>query len=482
MRLKKVATIIIGILLNIFVFGQKPNIVYILADDLGWSDTELYGTTKFYETPNIKKLADMGVTFTNAYTVNPVCSPTRSSIMSGMHCARTGIVHARCHIAEEVLTKALIKNPRPTEKAISTNFVTRLDTAYYLLSEALHDNGYVTGHFGKWHLGLKPYDSGNQGFDVSVPKYPEGAISSGYLAPWDDLEGFMGKPGEHMEDRMAKEAVQFIRENKNKPFFLNYWAFSVHSPWSAKRELTKKYAGKIDPYSLQQNPVYGAMVESFDDAVGVLLEELEKQDLMKNTIIVFFSDNGGNTFAPKVTEPEGYHNIPGTNNSPLRAGKGSFYEGGVHVPCIVYWPGITKSGTTIESIISSVDWYPTLLDMLNIEPKQSVTFDGYSFADALMGKEYEEHPAFGYRTIYDGGAFPAVWVRYGNWKLIRMFCDNNDQSDKLELYNLRTDIGETSEQSWRYPDKTKELNQMLDEFLERTDALIPVANPNYIGE
>lgn len=460
--------------------AQNPNVVFILADDLGWSDTELYGTSHYYKTPNINRLAERGVLFTQAYTSSPVCSPTRCSIMAGQLPSRTGIVHARCHLPQVSIEPSLRKSAPSDNKALDVLYSTRLDTSQITLAEILKNNGYVTGHFGKWHLGLAPYDAKHQGFDVAVPLKPEGAIENGYLAPWPELEeeGFIGKPGEHIEDRMAQEAVKFMRKNKDKPFFLNYWAFSIHSPWSAKPELAEKYAESVDPLSPQRNPVYAAMIESFDDAVGTIIDEIDRLGISDKTIIIFYSDNGGNTFPPTKTEPVGYEHIPGTNSYPFRAGKGSFYEGGTRVPAIFVWPGKSKANTVNHSVFSSVDLYPTLLDMLGIQPNPDQILDGKSVANAINGEQIE-HTIFGYRPIYDFSVIPAAWVRKNDWKLIRFFCDNEDQSDRLELYNLNWDVAETKNISNRFPDKVSELNQLIDSFLVATDAVIPIPNPDY---
>ena len=465
------------------LFGNsKPNIVFILADDLGWSDCELYNTTNYYKTPHIKRLASKGMTFTRAYTSSPVCSPTRSSIMTGQNPARTGITHARCHLPMVRMKPNVVDSMPSHRRALEVNYVTRLDTSYYTLAEMLKDNGYATGHFGKWHLGLEPYHASNHGFDVAIPKHPEGAISSGYMAPWKKLKDhdFKGKPGEHIEDRMAQEAVKFMRKHKSEPFFLNYWAFSIHSPWSAKKELTQQYAQKIDPLFPHRNPVYAAMIHSFDEAVGTIINEIEKLGIADNTIIILYSDNGGNIYPPAKTEPKGWEHIPGTNSYPLRAGKGSYYEGGIRVPMVVVWPGKTEAGSRTNELVISDDWYPTLLDMLNIAPQANQIFDGQSFKQVLLNQTYEPKPKFGYRPLYIfNSTIPAMWVHHGDWKLIRFFCDNADQSDRFELYNLTWDISESYNLSHRFPKKTSELNAILDSFIIETNCVIPKPNPDY---
>lgn len=467
-----------------FSFGLKPNILFILADDLGWSDTELFGTTTFYETPNINKLAKQGMLFLQAYTPSPVCSPTRASIVTGQYFTRFGITNARCHLEETRMHPQVAEYDIETRKTIPVLEATRLDTIHYTLPKFLKDNGYVTGHFGKWHLGLPPYDASHAGFDEVQPKTPEEAITDSYLAPWESLkaEGFIGKDGEHIEDRMAQEASKFIVEHKNKPFFLNYWAFSVHSPWSAKTSLTNYYAEKKNPLNPQRNPVYAAMIHSLDDAVGTIMKTLDSLDLSKNTIIVFTSDNGGNTWAPPKTEPMGFENIPATSNYPMRNGKGWHYEGGTRVPLIYVWPNKIKANSISYEQVSAIDFYPTLIDLLGKKVPENLNFDGVSYAPVLLKNEtLKERPMFGYHPVYNWGDKipPTVWVRKGDWKLIRFFNDNEDQSDRFELNNLHNDIFESSDQNSRNSTKVKELNLLIDDFLKSTNGVYPQKNPNY---
>jgi arylsulfatase A-like enzyme len=293
--------------------ADRPNLVFILADDLGWSDTTLYGTTAFYETPNIERLAERGMLFTNAYTAHPLCSPTRCSIMTGLDPARTGFTSAAGHVAHVTLEKKLSDRARPDWKVLTPTSVSRLDTRYATLAETIKAAGYVTGHFGKWHLGKEPYSPCQHGFDVDVPQWWGPGPAGSYVAPWrfpDSLDFDPRMPDEHIEDRMADEAVVFLEKNKDKPFFLNYWAFSVHAPFDGKQRLIEKYAAKADPKNPQRCPVYGAMVESLDDAVGKLIDTLDRLKLTEKTIVVFFSDNGGNMYSR-------VDGIPPTSNAPL---------------------------------------------------------------------------------------------------------------------------------------------------------------------
>ncbi len=454
----------------------RPNIVFILADDLGWSDTTLFGTTKFYETPNIERLAKRGMTFTNAYAANPLCSPTRASIMTGLYPARVGITTPCCHEADVRLEAKMVAKAQPFHHALQAISASRLKTDYYTLARAMHDAGYSTGHFGKWHLGAEPYSPLQHGFDVDVPHYPGPGPAGSYVAPWHfpPTIKFTGQPGEHIEDRMAGEAIKFLKANKDKPFFLNYWAFSVHAPFDAKKDLTEKYRAKADPNNPQRCPVYGAMVQSLDENVGRLLDTLDELKLADNTIIVFFSDNGGNMY-------DRVDGNPPTSNAPLRGGKATLYEGGTREPCIVVWPGKVLPGTRNEAFLSSVDWYPTLLDMTGVKPKQAVKFDGVNQTPALLGGAAPRDTLFCHFPHYTPatGALPATWVRRGDWKLIRFFCDSPDQTDRFELYNLKDDVGETRNLAAGKPDLVKELNALIDGFLKDTAAIVPAKNPNY---
>ena len=455
----------------------KMNVVFILADDLGWSDTTLYGTTSFYETPNIDRLAKRGMLFNNAYTAHPLCSPTRSSIMTGFDPARTGFTSAAGHVANVNLEKKLAERGRPYEKVITPQSVSRLDTKYVTLAETIKGAGYVTGHFGKWHLGKKPYTPLEHGFDVDVPHWSGPGPAGSYVAPWrfpKDLDFDPKVPNEHIEDRMADEACAFLEANKDKPFFLNYWAFSVHGPWDGKKSLIKKYAAKADPNNPQRLPVYGAMVESLDDAVGQLLDTLDRLKLSDKTIVVFFSDNGGNMY----TRIDG---LPPTSNAPLRGGKATIYEGGTRVPCAVIWPGQTKAGSKSDAFLSSTDWYPTLIDMLKIPRPKALHFDGVSQVPVFTGKAAPRDSLYCFVPNYYAkpGTIPGTYVRRGDWKLIRFHGDGVDGADRFELYNLAEDVGESKNVAAEHPELVKEYNDGISEYLARTEAAVPKPNPAY---
>lgn len=462
---------------------RKPNVVFILADDLGGHDIGCYGST-FHKTPHLDALATRGMLFTNGYSASPLCSPTRSSLLTGLHPARIGITAPNCHLPAVQLEKRLVPGG-PNAKVLVADSITRLKTEYVTLAEVLKESGYRTGHFGKWHLGAEPYSPLQQGFDVDLPHSagPGPGGGNGYFAPWPWWKG-EGKEGDHIDDRMGEEAAKFIAANKDKPFFLNYWAFGVHSPWMGKKEYIDEAAKRVDPKARQRNPVYAAMVRSLDDSVGRIVAELEKHKLLDNTIIVFTSDNGGwHNIAKEATNNAAYKDVPVTSNAPLRSGKASNYEGGTRVPLLVVWPGNTKSGSTSDVVIQSIDFFPTLLKMTDTAAPKKVTFDGIDVSPAFTGAAVNRarifcHFPHGGRADIEGFR-PGTWVRQGDWKLIRFFADNEDGSDKLELFNLKDDIGETNNLTTAKPELAKELNAHITEFLKDTDAVVPKANPNF---
>ncbi len=253
---------------------RKPNVLLILADDLGWSDTTLFGTTTLYKTPNVERLAQRGMTFSRAYSSSPLCSPTRASIMTGLSPARHGITAPNCHTPKVILSAIPRASGSPKQYATLPDSVTRLKTEYYTLAEMFRDQGYATGHFGKWHLGPEPYSPLQHGFDVDVPHFSGPGPAGSYVAPWKfpDFDHDPAIPNQHIEDRMAQEASSFIEQHANQPFFLNYWMFSVHAPFNAKPELVDKYRKVVDPNDPQHCPTYAAMIESMDDAIGKLLD------------------------------------------------------------------------------------------------------------------------------------------------------------------------------------------------------------------
>ena len=457
--------------------GRRPNVIIILADDLGWSDTTLFGATKFYQTPNVERLAKRGVIFSQAYSASPLCSPTRSAILTGLSPARTGITTPNCHEAQVVLEAAPGKNASPDQKSIQPTPPTRLKTDYHTLSKSLKAAGYATGHFGKWHLGPEPYSALQQGFDVDVPHWPGPGPAGSYVAPWKfkDFDADPGVPDQHIEDRMAKEAVAFMEKHKDEPFYLNYWMFSVHAPFDAKKALIEKHRTTVNPADPQRSPTYAAMVESMDDAIGTLIDTLDRLRIADNTIIIFTSDNGGNM----------YNEVDGTtptSNAPLRGGKATIFEGGTRVPCVVVWPGITTAGTRSSAIVQSEDYYPTLLSGLSIKPATDQKFDGVSILPALKGDPLDGKTVFQFFPHNPGVPDwlpPAVSVHRGDWKLIRIFHGGEKGAHRYLLFNLRDDLSEKTNLAAQKPGLVTELDNLIEKFLADTKAVVPIANPAF---
>ena len=472
--------------------ADKPNVIFILADDLGAHDLGCFGST-FYETPNIDRLAKRGTRFTQAYAASPLCSPTRSSILVGQYPARTGITAPVCHINQIYLDKELTKEG-PNSRLLVANSVSRLKPDYFTLAEALKETGYATAHFGKWHLGhnLKPedhYEPKDQGFDSDFPHTPNApGPGGGYLAPWKFIKDptITDDVGVNIEDRMSKEAAKYIVAHKDKPFYLNYWAFSVHSPWNARADYIAHFKAKADPKNPQHNPLYAAMVKSLDDGIGRLLQAVDDAGIADNTIIVFYSDNGGYAYPPKKTDPEGYADIPATSNLPLRSGKASLYEGGTREPFILAWPGKAKAGAISDILFQSVDFYPTLLSFLSLRPRDGLKLDGLDQSKALLGGESPRDRVFCHfphgnsaRDAVMDGFYAGTYVRKGDWKLIRFYARNDDGSDDLELYDLKNDLGERHNLAKEKPELVKELNGLISDFLKDTEAVIPKLNPTF---
>jgi arylsulfatase A-like enzyme len=295
------------------------------------------------------------------------------------------------------------------------------------------------------------------------------------VAPWKFKNFKERVPQEHIEDRMADEAVAWMEKNKDRPFFLNYWQFSVHAPFDAKKSLIEKYRATANPADPQHSPTYAAMVESMDDSVGKLLDAVDRLGIADRTAIVFYSDNGGNM----------YNTVDGTtptSNAPLRGGKATVYEGGTRVPCVVSWPQVTKAGTRSETLVQSSDFYPTILQLLDLKPRKDQVFDGINIADAFAGRPLERNAIFSFFPHSPGVPDtlpPAVTVTGDEWKLIRLFHEGEGGAHAYRLYNLKNDIGETRDLSAEQPDRVKALDALIEKFLADTRAVVPKPNPKF---
>jgi arylsulfatase A-like enzyme len=482
-----VACLLVPVLSDATAFAAEDrpmNVVLILADDLGWADTSLYGHTSLYETPNIERLARRGMTFTRAYSSSPLCAPTRASILTGQATGRHGSTGVAHHLPGEILQVRLPKAAQPENKVIMPQSVNRLDPAFPTLGKLLQGAGWKTGHFGKWHLGLAPYDPLHHGFDIDLPQTHLAWPAGGYLAPWD-YKDFKAKfDGEHIEDRMAAEAVTWMRSVKDSPFFLNYWMFSPHSPYGAKPELIERYRGKVDMESGQRSPTYAAMVHSLDDAVGTLLDAVDELGLAERTIIIFTSDNGGPMYdgiSEKDAAGKGYITEP-TSNQPLRGGKGTMFEGGIRVPLVVVWPGVAAPGSRSDALIQCTDFYPTLLAALGVDKPADWTVDGVNIKPALQGKDFDRGAIFTYFPAapdVPDWLPPSVAVHEGDWKLIRIFHHGPDMAHDYRLYNLKDDIGEKKNLAAAMPEKVHELDALIERHLQDAHAVVPVVNPKF---
>jgi arylsulfatase A-like enzyme len=332
--------------------GLKPNVLFILADDLGWVDTTLYGHTQFHRTPNLQRLAQRGMRFTRAYSASPLCSPTRSAILTGLSPARTGITTPNCHLPQVVLEATPGTAAPPDKKAIMPKPPTRLKTEYRTLAQSLKDAGYATGHFGKWRLGPEPYSPLQQGFDVDVPHHPGPGPAGSYVAPWKfkDFEHDPDVPDQHIEDRMAKEAVAFMERSTRMRRSISTTGCSASTLRSMRRRRSSRNIVRVNPADAQRSPTYAAMVESMDDAIGALLDVLDRLKLAERTIIVFTSDNGGNM----------YNEVDGTtptSNRPLRGGKATVFEGGRDHPERGLLPHVARSARAEARAGAALRWH-----------------------------------------------------------------------------------------------------------------------------
>ena len=436
---------------------SKPNIIVIMADDLGWMDLHCYGNDRL-DTPALDQLAGEGMRFTNAYAAAPVCSPTRAAMMTGQAPGRTDLTnHAPGHKDGFSLEGSDLQEAQS---------VRNLALSYVTIAERLSKAGYATAHIGKWHLSyvarnnkeiaevdLRP---DRQGFDVNIGGCFRGGPPS-YFAPYRIPTLQEKKEGEYLPERLADEAIAFVREHRDRPFFLNWWPYSVHYPMQARDELIAKYRDRKGPGI--KDPVYAAMIEGMDTEIGRFLEVLDDASLRDNTLVVFKSDNGG------------YNG----DNRPLRGFKGMLYEGGIRIPWIVRWPGKVQPGTTCDVPVISMDSYPTLLEIAGLPPTPNHPIDGKSLVPLLKqstGFErdaiYFHYPNYAFHKRNRLGGV----VRAGDFKLIKRYG-----TGKLELYDLSVDIGEKRNLASSKPRVAKRLVNRLDRWLDEVDAKMPTRSP-----
>lgn len=439
--------------------ASRPNIVFILADDLGWTDLGCQGSG-YYETPHIDRLASSGLRFTSGYTCGPNCQPTRAALMSGQYGPRTGVYTVGGIERFAWQTRPL----RPVDN------VQRLPLGTVTMAQALKKAGYTTGTFGKWHLGQDPQHHPRQrGFDEAI-------VTMGRHFDFATQPPVDYPKGTYLADFLTDKAVDFVRRHKDEPFFLYLTHFGVHSPHQAKEDLTKRFAGK-PPAAGHHNPTYAAMIASVDESVGRMLALLDELKLADNTLVIFSSDNGGvGGYLREGIRKAG--DI--TDNAPLRGGKGMLYEGGVRVPFLFRWPGKIPPGTTTAVPIISVDLFPTFLELAGGAAPADQPLDGASMLSCLVsgGKSAPRREALywhfpGYLGAGEGSwrTTPAGAIRVDDHKLIEFFEDG-----RLELYNLRTDLGQKTNLASKMPEKTKELHERLLSWRKAIGAPMPTAN------
>jgi len=531
-RLIKISALIfVTALLTLFLAGcapgnpsydteEPPNVIFFLVDDLGWADLGCYGSS-FYETPNIDRFATEGVRFTQAYAACHVCSPTRASILTGKYPGRTGMTD-------------WIPGRRdfPFQKLSNVRTLQHLPYEETTIAEALRANGYRTAAIGKWHLGSIPSGPDAHGFDEHVPQdWSRGSPNRTYHSPYN-LKGLEGPEGEYLTDRLTDEALDFIERNQETPFFLYLAHFAVHDPIQGRQDLVGKYEKKLKglshqgemPFILEGNPddkeplgreelteaitdeAYGgykvlpnrtvkikqyqdnvqfaAMVESVDESLGRILKKLEDIGIHDNTIVIFFSDNGGmagaNLGNPQRIIPSDRLDIAySTSNLPLRGAKGWLYEGGIREPLIVKWPGQGGRGTVCDIPVISTDFYPSILEMAGLPLLEEQHKDGVSIVPLLKGEGSLNRDAIYWHFPHysnHGMQSPGGAIRCGDFKLLEYF-----ENYTVQLFNLKEDIGEQNDISKSHPEKTNELRAKLHAWREEVGSTMMKPNPDYVS-
>ena len=455
--------------------SAKPNILFILADDLGAMDLSSTGSS-FYETPNIDRIAEEGTRFTQAYAASRVCSPSRASIFTGQFTARHGItdwIGAKTDTAWRSLNRH--------DKLLPARYQSQLSATDSTLAEALRANGYQTFFAGKWHLGGSGSHPEDHGFDRNIGGWDKGSPIGGFFAPWENPNLPNRKAGENLSMRLGTETANFIREEHTAPFFAFLSFYAVHAPLQCRQSQWAKYQAKAKangwPESgfkmervlpirqTQDHPIYAGLLESMDDAIGLVLDALQEAGVAENTIIVFTSDNGG------VASGDAF----ATSNLPLRGGKGYQWEGGIREPCFIKIPQLQDAVKQLDYPICGSDFFPTLLSLsqCNLIPEQHI--DGIDFSPLFAGETLPERALYWHYPHYGNqGGEPSSIIRKGDWKLIHYWEDERD-----ELYLLKEDVSEQNDLADQYPEQTKRMRHQLLEWLEECRALRPTPDPAY---
>ena len=452
--------------------AKQPNFVFFLVDDLGWADVGCFGS-EFHRTPHIDALAASGMKFTSGYAACPVCSPTRASIMTGRH-------PVRVDITDWIPGARNNRNP----KFLHVDDRNELALEEVTIAEVLKADGYETFFAGKWHLGSDGFLPTDQGFDFNIGGHHRGSPPGGYHAPFKNPQLKNKESDTYLTKRMTDECVNFLTaRDADRPFFMYMSYYNVHTPIQPYPDRINEYRDRAkemfgdtesEPIterggqsrSRQDNPEFASMVSAVDDSVGAILTLLRTSGLDNDTVIIFFSDNGGLCTKPK----------PGpTSNLPLRSGKGWLYEGGIREPMIVSVPGITKPGSVCDQPVVSMDFFPTILELAGLKLQPNLHADGVSLLPTLRGEEQEHDAIYWHYPHYHGSTWaPGAAIRDGDWKLIELY-----EYDETELYNVRNDIGEQNNLAAKHPEKVQELSDKLKKWQAKMNAKMPQPNPKY---
>ena len=454
--------------------AKQTNFLFFLVDDMGWADIGANGST-FHETPHIDRLAKSGMRFTQGYAAGSVCSPTRASIMTGKHPVRV-----------DITDWIPGQSNRPTNPLLHPEDRHSLPLKEVTLAEALKQHGYQSFFAGKWHLGKEGEWPTDQGFDINIGGHHKGSPPGGYYAPWTNPALKAKRKGEYLTERLTAESVKFLKSrDKTKPFLLYLSYYNIHTPIQPYKKRIDHYKSKAEksftgptPFEVehdgktrtrQDNPSLASMVAAVDDSVGALLDKLEELKLDKNTVVIFFSDNGGLSTLGRIG--------PGCN-LPLRAGKGWLYEGGIREHTLIRAPGVTRPGSVSHKPMISMDFFPTMLDLAGLPLQPKLHVDGRSLLSQLKGNDTGQRTLHWHYPHYHGSSWkPGASIRDGDWKLIEFYHYNN-----FELYNLAKDPGERTDLAKRNPRKAAELRAKLSAWQKRMKAKMPVPNPDYKAE
>jgi len=467
--------LLLFLLAGILTYSCKddhPNFVFILVDDLGWADVSCNFPGSFYETPNIDKLAQNGIRFSQAYSASPVCSPTRAAIMTGKHPNRVDITD---WIPGNDPKDRLLSGPQDRHE---------LALEELTVAEKLKEKGYKTCFIGKWHLGDEGFYPEDQGFDINIGGHHKGSPPGGYYSPYNNPKLTDGPEGEYLPDRLTDESMKFIEQNRDSPFFLCLAFYTVHTPIEAAKKHVEKYSLKRRDLAveevphrhegdgwtklLQENAEYASMVAAMDENVGRIAEKLKETGLSKNTWLIFTSDNGGLSTLYRQNAP--------TSNGHLRAGKGWCYEGGIRVPLIIAGPGVAEPGRVVDEPAVSMDFFTTILNIAGVKHDPN---DGKNLMPLLKGEgETGRNELFWHYPHYHGSAWkPGSALRKGDWKLVWFYED-----ERAELYNLADDPGESRDLSATHTEKAGELKKILDSRLAESGGKLPGRNPDYVTQ